>query len=49
MSGGSHVEELPDGSTHHTGIRIANQKQSRDRLRPDQLTVLAELGVEWAG
>ncbi|MFG2880685.1 helicase associated domain-containing protein [Streptomyces sp. NPDC048337] len=43
-----HIEQLPDGSSHRTGIWIANQKQRRDRLHPEQLSVLAELGVEWA-
>ncbi|MFH8894209.1 MULTISPECIES: DEAD/DEAH box helicase [unclassified Streptomyces] len=48
LPGRSHVEELPDGTAHRTGVWIANQKQRRDRLDPDQLTALAELGVGWA-
>nr|WSX47522.1 helicase [Streptomyces sp. NBC_00974]WSX54334.1 helicase [Streptomyces sp. NBC_00974] len=27
---------------------IVNQKQRRDRLDPEQLAALAELGVDWA-
>ncbi|WUF67103.1 helicase associated domain-containing protein [Streptomyces nojiriensis] len=47
--GRSHVEQLPDGSEHRTGVWIVNQKQRRDRLRPDRLRALADLGLEWAG
>ncbi|MFF1561686.1 Helicase associated domain protein [Streptomyces sp. NPDC058279] len=42
------VQVLPDGTEHRTGIWYANQKQRRDRLHPDQLAALAELGVDWA-
>ncbi|MFJ9079460.1 helicase associated domain-containing protein, partial [Streptomyces sp. NPDC102278] len=42
------VQVLADGSEHHTGIWISNQKQRRDKLDPAQLTALTELGVEWA-
>ncbi|MFF4583620.1 Helicase associated domain protein [Streptomyces sp. NPDC001373] len=47
--GRSHVERLPDGSEHRTGVWVANQRQRRDRLDPAQLQALAGLGVEWAG
>ncbi|MEU3317352.1 helicase associated domain-containing protein [Streptomyces sp. NPDC006662] len=46
--GRSHVERLPDGSEHRTGVWLANQRQRRDRLHPDQLRALADLGMEWA-
>ncbi|MEU6315682.1 Helicase associated domain protein [Streptomyces sp. NPDC047014] len=48
VPGRSHVERLPDGSEHRTGVWLSNQRQRRDRLHPDQLTELAELGVQWA-
>ncbi|MGW7344980.1 helicase associated domain-containing protein [Streptomyces sp. NPDC054854] len=48
VPGRGHVEELPDGTAHRTGVWIANQKQRRERLHPDQLAALAELGVDWA-
>ncbi|MFB7983819.1 DEAD/DEAH box helicase [Streptomyces vinaceus] len=43
-----HVEVLPDGSEHRTGVWVVNQKQRRDRLDTDQLAALATLGVPWA-
>lgn len=46
--GRAHVEHLPDGSKHRTGVCIANQKQRRDRLDRAQLATLAELGINWA-
>ncbi|MFE3585674.1 DEAD/DEAH box helicase [Streptomyces vinaceus] len=46
--GRAHVERLPDGSEHRTGVWLANQKQRRDRLDAAQLVALAHLGVEWA-
>ncbi|RST09037.1 hypothetical protein EF910_02200 [Streptomyces sp. WAC07149] len=46
--GRSHVERLPDGSEHRTGVWLANQRQRRDRLNPAQLEALAALGVQWA-
>ncbi|RKT02173.1 helicase-like protein [Streptomyces sp. 3211.6] len=46
--GRGHVERLPDGSEHRTGVWLANQRQRRDRLHPDQLQALADLGQEWA-
>ncbi|MFD8986400.1 helicase associated domain-containing protein [Streptomyces sp. NPDC059564] len=46
--GRSHVEHLPDGTVHRTGVRIVNQKQRRDRINADQLAALAELGEDWA-
>ncbi|MFI5987355.1 hypothetical protein ACIBEA_41610 [Streptomyces sp. NPDC051555] len=48
LPGRGHAEELPDGTTHRTGIWIVNQKQRRDRLTPEQLGVLADLGIPWA-
>lgn len=47
LPGRAHVEHLPDGP-HRTGIWLANQKQRRDRLHPDQLRALAKAGVDWA-
>ncbi|MGE7391769.1 helicase associated domain-containing protein [Streptomyces sp. NPDC004126] len=44
----SHVEHLPDGTEHRTGVWIANQRQRRDRLDAAQLEALAGLGVQWA-
>ncbi|MET8241210.1 MULTISPECIES: Helicase associated domain protein [unclassified Streptomyces] len=44
----SHVEELPDGTEHRTGVWIGNQKARRDKLDTEQLAALAELGVQWA-
>ncbi|MFK0050614.1 Helicase associated domain protein [Streptomyces sp. NPDC090741] len=44
----AHIEVLPNGSEHRTGVWIVNQKQRRDRLDPGQLAALAALGVEWA-
>ncbi|MFD5423162.1 Helicase associated domain protein [Streptomyces sp. NPDC127069] len=46
--GRGHVERLPDGSEHRTGVWLANQRQRRDRLTGEQLEALAALGVEWA-
>ncbi|MGW7316254.1 hypothetical protein [Streptomyces sp. NPDC054865] len=43
-----HVELVPDGSRHRSGVWIANQKQRRDRLDPGLPTALAQLGIEWA-
>lgn len=48
MPGRAHVELLPDGVEHRTGVWIANQKQRRDRLERAQLATLADLGVHWA-
>ncbi|MFE1558134.1 Helicase associated domain protein [Streptomyces sp. NPDC058734] len=47
--GRAHVEHLPDGSEHRTGVWLANQRQRRDHLDAAQLRALAELGMEWAG
>lgn len=44
----SHVERLPDGTEHRTGVWIGNQKARRDKLDTEQLAALAELGVQWA-
>ncbi|MFD9453377.1 Helicase associated domain protein [Streptomyces sp. NPDC059985] len=44
----AHVERLPDGGEHRTGVWLMNQKTRRDRLSADQLAALAELGVRWA-
>ncbi|WP_107048351.1 helicase associated domain-containing protein [Streptomyces sp. NRRL F-2747] len=49
LPGRSHVERLPDGNEHRTGVWLANQRQRRDRLDAGQLRALAELGVDWAG
>ncbi|WP_350206582.1 Helicase associated domain protein [Streptomyces sp. 2P-4] len=46
--GRSHVERLPDGSEHRTGVWLANQRQRRDRLSAEQLQALAHLGIDWA-
>ncbi|WP_350206306.1 helicase associated domain-containing protein [Streptomyces sp. 2P-4] len=43
-----HVERLPDGSEHRTGVWLANQRQRRDRLSAEQLQALAHLGIDWA-
>ncbi|MFJ9080662.1 Helicase associated domain protein [Streptomyces sp. NPDC102278] len=43
-----HAETLPEGTEHRTGIWIANQKQRRDKLTPEQLRALAQLGIDWA-
>ncbi|MDA5283898.1 helicase associated domain-containing protein [Streptomyces sp. Isolate_45] len=48
LPGRGHVEELPDGTAHRTGVWIVNQKQRRDRLHADQLAALAALGIDWA-
>ncbi|MFF4646536.1 hypothetical protein [Streptomyces sp. NPDC001389] len=48
MPGRSHVEALPDGTAHRTGVWLANQRQRRDRLDTGQLEALAGLGVQWA-
>ncbi|WP_158781196.1 hypothetical protein [Streptomyces sp. NRRL S-237] len=48
LPGRAHVERLPDGSEHRTGIWISNQKARRDKIRPAQLAALADLGVQWA-
>ncbi|MGW0394384.1 helicase associated domain-containing protein [Streptomyces sp. NPDC003042] len=48
LPGRAHVEHLPDGTAHRTGVWIVNQKQRRDRLDAAQLAALAALGVEWA-
>ncbi|MFI5867854.1 helicase associated domain-containing protein [Streptomyces sp. NPDC051546] len=48
LPGRGHVERLPDGRGHRTGVWLVNQKQRRDRLNPAQLAALAELGVDWA-
>ncbi|WP_406359423.1 Helicase associated domain protein [Streptomyces sp. NBC_01544] len=48
MPGRGHVEVLPDGTEHRTGIWIGNQKARRDKLNEQQLAQLAELGIGWA-
>ncbi|MGW7134665.1 helicase associated domain-containing protein, partial [Streptomyces bobili] len=42
------VETLPDGTETKLGIWYSNTKTRRDKLTPDQLDALRELGVEWA-
>ncbi|MFF4371717.1 hypothetical protein [Streptomyces sp. NPDC001594] len=49
LPGRAHIERLPDGTEHRTGVWIVNQKQRRDRLHPDQLRALADLGLDRAG
>ncbi|GGU30239.1 hypothetical protein GCM10010289_59580 [Streptomyces violascens] len=49
----SHSEQiLVDGETEPVivkpGVWVSNTKSRRDKLSPEQLTDLAELGVEWA-
>ncbi|WP_326793860.1 helicase associated domain-containing protein [Streptomyces sp. NBC_00841] len=46
--GRQHVEELPDGTTVRLGVFLTNQKTRRHRLTDQQLTQLANLGLEWA-
>ncbi|MGY4920465.1 helicase associated domain-containing protein [Streptomyces sp. 900116325] len=46
--GRQHVEELPDGTSVRLGVFLSNQKSRRDRLSEQQLTALAELGIDWA-
>lgn len=48
VPGRAHVERLPGGGEHRTGVWIANQKARRDRLDQAQLAALAELGIDWA-
>ncbi|MFG2623003.1 Helicase associated domain protein [Streptomyces sp. NPDC048507] len=48
LPGRGHVEQLPGGGEHRTGVWIVNQKQRRDRLDTGQLAALAGLGVPWA-
>ncbi|MEW2065420.1 Helicase associated domain protein [Streptomyces sp. NPDC007002] len=46
-----HVERVViDGQEHHhkLGVWLSNAKTRRDKLAPDQLDALRELGVEWA-
>ncbi|WP_420077968.1 hypothetical protein ACN6AT_00485 [Streptomyces sp. JL4002] len=48
IPGRSHVERLPDGSEHRTGVWLANRRRRRDRLDQAWLGALAELDVVWA-
>ncbi|MFJ8017440.1 Helicase associated domain protein [Streptomyces sp. NPDC096339] len=48
LPGRAHVEHLPDGTEHRTGVWLANQKQRRNRLDAAQLKALAALGIDWA-
>ncbi|MFF5809682.1 helicase associated domain-containing protein [Streptomyces sp. NPDC012746] len=48
MPGRAAVQEMPDGDIRRVGVWLANQKQRRDRLHPDQLAALAHLGADWA-
>lgn len=48
LPGRGHIEQLPNGGEHRTGVWLVNQKQRRNRLNPGQLTALAGLGVDWA-
>ncbi|MFD5065047.1 hypothetical protein [Streptomyces sp. NPDC058394] len=44
----SHIEHLPDGTEHRTGVWAANQRARRDKLDTTQLTALANLWIDWA-
>ncbi|WP_159047288.1 hypothetical protein [Streptomyces sp. XY332] len=46
LPGRAHIEQLPNGTEHRTGVWPANQKQRRGRLDPDQLATLAALGID---
>ncbi|MFK0259560.1 Helicase associated domain protein [Streptomyces sp. NPDC090445] len=46
--GRAHVEYLPDGTEHRTGIWYGNIRARRGRLDADQLAALAKLGIDWA-
>ncbi|GHB31994.1 hypothetical protein GCM10010346_64150 [Streptomyces chryseus] len=46
--GRQHVEELPDGTSVRLGVFLSNHKNRRDRLSEQQLTALADLGLDWA-
>ncbi|MEU9165670.1 hypothetical protein AB0D29_36015 [Streptomyces sp. NPDC048424] len=48
LPGRAGVQEMPDGEIRCVGVRLAHQKQRRDRLDPDQPPALVELGVYWA-
>ncbi|MFF4796002.1 helicase associated domain-containing protein, partial [Streptomyces sp. NPDC001276] len=41
------VEVLPDGTETNLGVWVANTRARRDKLTPEQLDALRELGVEW--
>ncbi|WUL62291.1 Helicase associated domain protein [Streptomyces sp. NBC_00344] len=45
--GRAHVEEMPDGTNVRLGVFLSNQKSRRDRLNEQQLTALANLGLDW--
>jgi superfamily II DNA or RNA helicase len=44
----SAVEILPDGTETRLGIWYGNTKSRRDKLTPEQLEELRELGIDWA-
>ncbi|WP_445270792.1 Helicase associated domain protein [Streptomyces sp. DSM 41634] len=48
LPGRAGVQEMPDGDIHRVGVWLANQKRRRDRLNPDQLGALTDLGIDWA-
>lgn len=44
----AHVERLEDGTEVKLGVWLSNTKSRRAKLTTDKLTVLADLGLEWA-
>ncbi|WP_329362893.1 helicase [Streptomyces sp. NBC_01483] len=42
------MEVLPDGTQVRLGVWITNTRTRRAKLTTDKLTVLADLGLEWA-
>ncbi|MFJ6785616.1 Helicase associated domain protein [Streptomyces yangpuensis] len=48
LPGRAAAEQLPDGTSHRTGVWLANQRQRRDRLSREQLASLSALGISWA-
>ncbi|MFD8119516.1 hypothetical protein [Streptomyces microflavus] len=47
-----HIEVKADGASEpvpvRLGVWLSNTRARRDRLNTDQLTALAELGMDWA-
>jgi len=43
----SHVEVMDDGTQSRLGVWISNTRSRRDKLTPEQLTALQEIGVQW--
>ncbi|MET8682225.1 Helicase associated domain protein [Streptomyces sp. NPDC004647] len=44
----AHVEPLPDGTPIRLGIWLSNTKTRRASLAAERITMLRELGIEWA-